>query len=63
MGCCYDCCCCCCSVANGVVSLPMAPLLFLSWRQCKHNLESALGDSSMTKASPEYVKVSGRSLK
>ncbi|CAB1120547.1 unnamed protein product [Ectocarpus sp. CCAP 1310/34] len=23
---------------------------------CKHNLESALGDSSMTKASPEYVK-------
>lgn len=26
--------------------------------QCKHTLESSLGDSTMTKASPEYVKVS-----
>lgn len=35
-------------------------LLHFFFFQCKHNLESALGDSSMTKASPEYVKVSGR---
>ena len=29
----------------------------LASRQCKHSLESTLGGSSMTKASPDYVKV------
>lgn len=46
------------AVAQLPLSLRSVPPPFFFWpHQCKHSLESTLGGSSMTKASPDYVKV------